>query len=90
MSQSHTTSTAPAPAPGQPGYWRWLHTQMLAALADGSFLRFNGYTVAGRTFSYRSLADFRKLLDWVGSEADLEEGRRPYRGRVYAGQGGRR
>jgi len=77
------------PAPGQKGYWRWLYHQMLAALSDGSFIRFNGYTVPGRTFQYRSLSEFRSLLSWVKDQADVEDGTPPYRGRTYAGQGGR-
>jgi hypothetical protein len=82
--------TAPAqPVPGQKGYWRWLYCQMLAALGDGLFMRFNGYTVPGRTFQYRSIADFTKLLDWVKMQADTEDGTPPFRGRRYAGQGGR-
>lgn len=72
-----------------PGYWRTLYNKMLASLEDGNFMRFNGYTVEGRTFQYRSLQDFLKLLDWVKVKADLEEGLAPYRGRTYAGNAGR-
>ena len=77
------------PAPGQKGYWRWLYNQMLTALAEGTFLRFNGYSVPGRSFQYRSIADFRSLLAWVAQQADMEDGILPYRGRTRAGQGGR-
>ncbi|MDR2051127.1 MAG: hypothetical protein LBQ63_05075 [Deltaproteobacteria bacterium] len=73
----------------EPGYWRTLYDKMLASLEDGNFMRFNGYTVPGRTFQYRGLAEFLKALDWVKAKADLEEGRASYRGRIYAGQGGR-
>lgn len=86
---SQTPAQTPQPIPGQKGYWRRLYHEMLAALSDGSFMRFNGYTVQGRTFQYRSLADFKKLLDWVRDQADLEDGIAPYRGRTSAGQGGR-
>lgn len=75
--------------PGEKGYWRWLYNQMLAAHADGAFLRFSGYTVPGRTFNYRTLADFRTHLDWVQMKAELEEGTPAFRGRTYAGNGGR-
>ena len=75
--------------PGQKGFWRQLYHKMLAALDDGSFIRFNGYTVPNRTFQYRSLQDFQKLLDWVEKQANLEDGIQPYRGRTFAGQGGR-
>jgi hypothetical protein len=80
---------ATTPTPGQKGYWRWLHNRMLAALGDGSFLRFNGYTVPNRTFQYRSLSEYRSLLDWVKARADVEDGKAPYRGRTYAGNRGR-
>jgi hypothetical protein len=82
-------SQTPPPAPGQKGYWRWLYTQMQAAMGDGAFMRFNGYSVPGRSFQYRSLADFQKLLNWVEGKADIEDGVAPYRGRIYAGCGGR-
>jgi hypothetical protein len=72
-----------------PGFWRALYGKMLAALEDGSFMRLNGYTVPGRTFQYRGLQDFLKILDWVKARADLEEGVAPYRGRTYAGNAGR-
>lgn len=82
------SQTSP-PIPGEKGYWRWLYNQMLTALAEGTFLRFNGYTVPGRSFQYRSLAEFRSLLDWVSDRADVEDGVIPYHGRTRAGQGGR-
>ena len=47
------------------------------------------YTVPGRTFQYRSLDEFRTQLEWVKNQADLEDGKQPYKGRTYAGQGGR-
>jgi len=76
--------------PGHKGFWRQLYHEMTAALADGAFMRFNGYTVPNRTFNYRSLDEFRKLIDWVRTQADLEEGIARHRGRILAGQGGRR
>jgi len=75
--------------PGQKGFWRQLYNRMLAALDDGTFMRFQGYTVPNRTFNYRSLQDFMKLLDWVKAQADVEDAIPPYRGRIYAGQRGR-
>ena len=88
MSQAQTTQT-PVFLPGQKGFWRALYNNMLAAMEDGTFMRFQGYTVLGRTFNYRSLQDFLKLLSWVEAKADLEDGALPYRGRTYARQGGR-
>ena len=88
-SQPQSPAEAAPPVPGQKGFWRYLYHQMLLAMQDGSFMRFNGYTVPNRTFQYRSLADFKKLLDWVKDQADVEDGAPPYRGRIYAGQGGR-
>ena len=38
---------------------------------------------------YRSLDDFRSLLDWVKREADKEDGIAPYRARRVARNGGR-
>lgn len=91
MSQNPFPYSAPplAPAPGEPGHWRWLYNSMLTSLGDGSFLRFNGYTVAGRSFQYRSLDEFRSLLTWVKGQADIEDGIQPYKGRTYAGNRGR-
>lgn len=86
---SQAPENTAAPQPGQRGYWRWLYHQMLAAMASGSWLRYSGYSVPGRTFNYRSLDEFRKLLDWVKGQADMEDGIPSYKGRIYAGQGGR-
>lgn len=71
------------------GMWRRLYEKMLADLESPSFRRFGSYSVAGRTFSYRSLEDFRKLLSWVKDQADLEEGQVPYVARRPLGNGGR-
>ena len=76
------------PPPG-PRFWRELYRKLLADLENDAWRRFSSYTVAGRTFSYRSLEEYRKFLDWVKAQADLEEGVTPYIGRTYAGQGGR-
>jgi hypothetical protein len=75
--------------PPTPGFWRELHNKMLAALEDGNFMRFSGYSVPGLNFNYRSLNEFWQLLKKVEAEAAVEEGVPPYRGRSYAGQGGR-
>jgi hypothetical protein len=73
----------------QPGIWRKLHASMLATLEDGSFMRFSGYSVAGRTFTFRNLKEFWQVLREIEALANMEEGLPPYRGRGYAGQGGR-
>ena len=88
MSEAQVTQT-PVFMPGQKGFWRALYNKMLAALDDGTFMQLQGYTVPNRTFTYRTLPDFLKLLEWVKSKADIEDGILPYRGRTYAGQGGR-
>ena len=71
------------------GFWRKLYEQMLSDLESGAWRRMSSYTVGGRTVSYRSFDEFKKLIDWARTEADLEDGIRPYRRRTYAGQGGR-
>lgn len=71
------------------GPWRTLYEQMLSDMAQPTFRRMGSYTVAGQTMQYRSLADFRKLLEWVRQKAELEEGRAPYRARVPMANGGR-
>ena len=43
---------------------------MLAALADGSFMRFQGYSMPGRIFTFRSIRDFRETLDGVEGRTD--------------------
>jgi hypothetical protein len=73
----------------EPGFWKALYEKMLSALEEGAFMRFNGYTVPGKTFQYRSIADFLQALEWVKGKADMEEGVRPYRARTYAANGGR-
>ena len=75
--------------PQNPHFWRELYEQLLPALNDGTWVRFSGYTVAGRSFSNRTLEDFRKFLAWVEARVDREEGRASFRRRAYAGQGGR-
>jgi hypothetical protein len=72
-----------------PGIWRKLHNKMLAAMENGSFMQFSGYTVAGLTFNYRSLSEFWEVLADVEARADMEDGVTRYQGRRYAGQGGR-
>lgn len=71
------------------GPWRTLHEQMLQDMASPTFRRMGSYSVAGQTMSYRSLEEFRRLLAWVGAQAELEEGRAPYRARVPLANGGR-
>lgn len=69
--------------------WADLHRQMLDDLASGAWRRFSGYSLAGRSYTYRSLDEFRKLLDWVKEQADLETGAPRFRRRTRARQGGR-
>lgn len=46
-----------------PGYWRDLYEKMREDLQSPAFRQFGSYSIAGRSFSYRSLDDFRSLLD---------------------------
>ena len=78
------------PASGEKGFYRWLHNQMMAAFADGSFLRFNGYTVpGGQSFQYRTPKEFLEIAEKIEAKADIEDGVRPFHRRTYARQGGR-
>lgn len=71
------------------GYWRDLYEKMREDLQSPAFRQFGSYSIAGRSFAYRSLDDFRALLDWVKREADKEDGIAPYRTRRVARNGGR-
>lgn len=71
------------------GVWRDLYEQMVGDLQSASFRRFGSYSVAGRTFSYRSLDEFHRLLKWVSQQADVQDGIAPYRARVPLANGGR-
>ncbi len=71
------------------GPWRTLYERMLQDMASPTFRRMGSYSVAGRSLSYRSVAEFRSLLAWVKDQAELEEGRAPYRARVPLANGGR-
>lgn len=71
------------------GIWRELYNNMVADMQSPAFRRFGSYSVAGRTFSYRSLDEFRRHLEWVKREAEKEEGTPPYRARVSMVNGGR-
>ena len=62
--------------------WSALYSQMLDDLASGSWRKMSGYSVAGRSVSYRSFDEFKKLLDYVKSQADAEKG--SYQGRTLA------
>lgn len=72
-----------------PGYWRDLYEKMREDLQSPAFRQFGSYSIAGRSFAYRGLDDFRSLLDWVKREADKEDGIAPYRARRVARNGGR-
>ncbi len=71
------------------GPWRELYDKMVADMQSAAFRRFGSYTIANRTFSYRSLDEFRDHLKYVKQQADLEDGKKPYRARVYMGNAGR-
>lgn len=71
------------------GIWRSLYEQMLEDLKSPAFRRFGSYSIAGRSFSYRSIDEFRKLLTWVKANAELEEGITPYLARKGLVNGGR-
>jgi len=71
------------------GQWRTLYNQMIADMQSAAFRRFGSYTIANRTFTYRSLTEFRDHLKFVKEQADLEDGTPPYRARVYLRNGGR-
>ena len=68
--------------------WRDLHNQLLNDLASGAFRTMQSYAVAGRTVTYRSLAELKNIIEWVKSEAEKEEGQNYY-GRTFAKNGGR-
>ena len=46
-----------------PGYWRDLYAKMREDIQSPAFRQFGSYYISGRSFSYRSLDDFRSLLD---------------------------
>ena len=71
------------------GQWRELYNKMVADMQSGAFLRLSSYTIANRTFTYRSLKEFREHLKFVKEQADLEDRKPPYRARVYLRNGGR-
>lgn len=71
------------------GAWRELYDQMLEDMRSPSFRRFGSYSVAGRSFTYRSLSEFKNLLAWVKANADLEDGIQPYLARKGLVNGGR-
>lgn len=72
-----------------PGPWRELYNKMVDDMQSAAFRRFGSYSVAGRSFSYRSLDEFRRHLDFVKREAEKEEGKPSYRARVPMANGGR-
>lgn len=72
-----------------PGFWRKMYEKMLADMENPAFRRFGSYTIAGRSYTYRSLKDFMDLLDWVKNKADIEDGVAPYRARHHARNAGR-
>lgn len=71
------------------GYWRELYEKMREDLQSPTFRQFGSYSIAGRTFTYRSLSEFLSLLDRIKREADKEDGIVPYRARRVARNGGR-
>jgi hypothetical protein len=83
------TSAQGTPLPGQKGFWRALYNKMLADLENDSWRRMQSYQIAGRVLPYRNLEGYLNLLKMVQDKADVEDGTLSYRGRTYAGQGGR-
>ncbi|WP_346667384.1 hypothetical protein [uncultured Desulfovibrio sp.] len=71
------------------GYWRTLYETMREDLQSPAFRQFGSYSIGGRSFSYRSLSEFRQILDWVEKQAALEDGVPTYRARRQARNGGR-
>lgn len=71
------------------GYWGTLLEKMKSDLESDAWRTLSSYTIAGKSFSYRSFDEFKKIFDWVADEAAKEEGIAPYRGRQYAGNAGR-
>jgi|GEM_PF-4391120 len=73
--------------------WCDLLHRLQTDLASGSFGAVQSYTIstAGgtRSFSYRSKDELFALMERAMDECALEQGRRPYAGRTYAGNGGR-
>lgn len=69
--------------------WAALREQLLDDLASGAWRTLASYSMSGRTFTYRSLADFRELLAFVEAEMVKETGTPQFRRRTYARQGGR-
>lgn len=69
---------------GTKGFWRSLYEQMLADFNSPAFRRFGSYTIAGRSYTYRSIQDFLDLLKWVKTEAEKEEGLPGYTSRRLA------
>jgi hypothetical protein len=68
--------------------WRDLLEQLKGDLANRAFRTMQSYSVAGRTVTYRSLAELKSLLEWVEQQADEEDGL-VYAGRTYAVNRGR-
>jgi hypothetical protein len=62
---------------------------MLADLENDAWRRMQSYQIAGRLFTYRNLEEYLNLLKMVETKAGLEGGVPPFRGRTYAGQGGK-
>lgn len=69
--------------------WAELHSQMLDDLASGAWRTLASYSLGNRSFAYRSLKEFRELLDFIRDEAAKESGSPRYLRRTFARQGGR-
>lgn len=63
--------------------------KMKGDLASDAWRTLSGYSVNGRSFTYRTFDDWLKIYRFVQDQAALEEGKAPYRGRMFAGVGGR-
>jgi hypothetical protein len=67
--------------------WADLVCQLKNDLADQAWRRTQSYSIAGRSVAYRNLQDLLNLLAYAEQKAACEQGR--FRGRAYAGNGGR-
>lgn len=73
--------------------WAALHQQMLDDMASGNWSKVSSYSLStaggNHNITYRSFAEFKSMLDYVGQQATQEAGTSSYYGRTCAGQGGR-
>ena len=69
--------------------WAEVYEQMRADFASGAWRTMSGYSVPGGTsVQYRSFAEFKAMMEYVGAQADAEAGA-PARRRTSARAKGR-